>query len=103
MPLKRVQRLAKIIDASFKDAGRARRLSRSPKAQQEIVNDRRGALSQFATVKDALKDRERAARAARASRGAAKEASGPGKPAAGRGAATSRKPAPPKAGRQSRG
>ncbi len=74
MPLKKVKRFAKIVDASFKDAGRARRLSRSPKAQQEIMKDRRGALSQFTTVKDALKDRERTAKAKAAKTARAKTA-----------------------------
>ena len=74
MSLKKVKRFAKIVDASFKDAGRARRLSRSPKAQQEIAKDRRGALSQFTTVRDALKDRERIAKAKAAKTARAKTA-----------------------------
>ena len=91
MPLKNVQRFAKIVDASFKDAGRARRLSRSPEAQQEIVKDRKSALSQFTTVKDALKDRERIAKAKA-------KAKAPPKSASGKNAAPSRKSAPPKNG-----
>ena len=85
MSLKKVKRFAKILDASFKDAGRARRLSRSPKAQLEIVKDRRGALSQFATVKDALKDRERIAKAKAATTAPAKSTRAKAAPAKNRG------------------
>ena len=97
MPLKNVQRFAKIVDASFKDAGRARRLSRSPEAQQEIVKDRKSALSQFTTVKDALKDRERIAKA----KGAAKSgtaATAKNATPSRKNATPSRKNAPPKNG-----
>lgn len=67
MPLKKqikgLKKLAQIVDSSAKDASRARKVSRSPKMQQEIATDRRRGLSNnFRTVRQALADRERAAK-----------------------------------------
>jgi hypothetical protein len=63
MPLKKqlagLKRLAEIVDTSAKDASRARKVSRSPKMQQEIATDRRTGLSKnFKTVRQAIADRE---------------------------------------------
>jgi hypothetical protein len=66
MPLKKplagLKRFAQIVDTSAKDASRARKVSRSPKMQQEISADRRGGLSKnFGTVRQAIADRGGAA------------------------------------------
>jgi hypothetical protein len=66
MPLKKglksLRKLVEIVDASSKDASRARKVSRSPKMQQEISADRRTALSgNFKTVRQAISDRDRIA------------------------------------------
>jgi len=68
MPLKKqlagLKRIAEIVDASAKDASRARKVSRSPKTQQEISADRRRGLAKnFKTVRQALADRDKAAKA----------------------------------------
>ena len=67
MPLKKqlrgLKKLAQIVDSSAKDASRARKVSRSPKMQEEIATDRRKGLARnFRTVRQALADRERAAK-----------------------------------------
>ena len=67
MPIKRglkgLKKLAQIVDTSAKDASRARKVSRSPKLQREIADDRRKGLSKnFGTVRQALADRERIAK-----------------------------------------
>jgi predicted RecB family nuclease len=63
MPLKKqlagLKRFAEIVDTSSKDASRARKVSRSPKMQQEISADRRTALSKnFGTVRQAIAERD---------------------------------------------
>jgi hypothetical protein len=63
MPLKKqlagLKRFAEIVDASAKDASRARKVSRSPKMQQEISADRRKGLAKnFKTVRQAIADRD---------------------------------------------
>ena len=63
MPLKKtlkdLKTYAEIFDASSKDASRARKVSRSPKMQQEISADRRTALAgNFKTVRRAIADRD---------------------------------------------
>lgn len=68
MPLKRglksLKKLAEIVDTSAKDASRARKVSRSPKMQQEISSDRRTALSgNFKTVRQAIADRDKITKA----------------------------------------
>ncbi|HLZ48239.1 MAG TPA: hypothetical protein VKR80_06265 [Candidatus Limnocylindria bacterium] len=67
MPLKKqlrdLKKLAQIVDTSAKDASRARKVSRSPKMQEEIAADRRTGLAKnFRTVRQALADRESAAK-----------------------------------------
>ena len=62
--LKKIKKFVEIVDTSAKDASRARKVSRSPRMQQEIAEDRRGALSgNFKTVRQALADREKIAKA----------------------------------------
>lgn len=56
MPLRK---LARIVEDAQKDAALARRTSNDPDFQKKIQKDRRGTLSKFATVKAALRDRER--------------------------------------------
>jgi hypothetical protein len=65
MPLKKqlagLKRFAEIVDTSSKDASRARKVSRSPRMQQEISADRRTGLSKnFKTVRQAIADRDTA-------------------------------------------
>ncbi|HEX6062296.1 MAG TPA: hypothetical protein VF001_09535 [Candidatus Limnocylindria bacterium] len=67
MPLKKqlagLKRFASIIDVSAKDASRARKVSRSPKMQQEIIDDRRTALAKnFGTVRQSLAERDKIAK-----------------------------------------
>ncbi|HEY8732125.1 MAG TPA: hypothetical protein VIN69_09140 [Candidatus Limnocylindria bacterium] len=64
MPLKKqlanLKRFAQIVDTSSKDASRARKVSRSPKMQQEISANRRAGLSKnFKTVRQAIVDRDK--------------------------------------------
>jgi hypothetical protein len=56
MPLKKI---AKIVDDAQRDAALARRTANDPDFQKKVQKDRRGTLSRFATVKRALRDRER--------------------------------------------
>jgi hypothetical protein len=68
MPLKKqlagLKRFAEIVDTSAKDASRARKVSRSPKMQQEIsANRRKGLTKNFKTVRQAIADRDKAAKA----------------------------------------
>jgi len=59
-----LKRIAEIVDSSAKDASRARKVARSPKMQQEIAADRRkGLAANFRTVRAAIADRERIAKA----------------------------------------
>ena len=67
MPLKKqlagLKRFANIVDVSAKDASRARKVSRSPKMQQEITEDRRTALAKnFGTVRQSLAERDKIAK-----------------------------------------
>ena len=67
MPLKKqlagLKRFATIVDTSAKDASRARKVSRSPKMQQEITDDRRTALAKnFGTVRQSLAERDKIAK-----------------------------------------
>ena len=67
MPLKKqlagLKRFADIVDVSSKDASRARKVSRSPKMQQEIADDRRTALAKnFGTVRQSLAERDKIAK-----------------------------------------
>jgi hypothetical protein len=67
MPLKKqlagLKRFADIVETSSKDASRARKVSRSPKMQQEITDDRRTALAKnFGTVRQSLAERDKIAK-----------------------------------------
>lgn len=59
MPLKKI---ARIVNAAYKDADHARKTSTSPEFRKAVTKDRRGTLSEFRTVKHALADRERIAK-----------------------------------------
>lgn len=54
-----VRKIAKIIDEARRDSLLARQSATDPSFQRSVQKDRRGTLSRFATVKSALKDRER--------------------------------------------
>jgi hypothetical protein len=67
MPFKKqlagLKRFAEIVDVSSKDASRARKVSRSPKMQQEISEDRRTGLAKnFGTVRQAIAERDKIAK-----------------------------------------
>ncbi len=57
MPLRKLKRVAKIVDAAMRDAARAQAIDPAFRENQQI--DRRGELSKFKTVQHALADRER--------------------------------------------
>jgi len=59
MSLKKIQRVAKILDAAMRDGARARSQATDPAFRENVQKDRRGELSKFKTVQDALADRER--------------------------------------------
>ncbi|HEY6203976.1 MAG TPA: hypothetical protein VI056_13165 [Candidatus Limnocylindria bacterium] len=59
MPLRKIKRVAKIVDAAMRDATRARSQSTDPSFRENVQKDRRGELSKFKTVQHALADRER--------------------------------------------
>jgi hypothetical protein len=59
MPLRKLQRVAKIVDAAMRDGARARSQSTDPAFRENVRKDRRRELSKFKTVQHALKDRER--------------------------------------------
>lgn len=59
MPLRKIKRVAKIVDAAMRDATRARSQSTDPAFRENVQKDRRGELSKFKTVQHALADRER--------------------------------------------
>lgn len=56
MPLKKI---AKIVGDAQRDAALARRTANDPDFQKKVQKDRRGTLSRFATVRAALRDRDR--------------------------------------------
>jgi hypothetical protein len=58
-----IRKIARIVNAAYKDADLARRTSHSPEFRKAVTKDRRGALSEYRTVKHALRDRERLAAA----------------------------------------
>ncbi len=60
MPLRKI---ARIVRAAHTDAELARRTSHSPGFRKAVTKDRRAALSEFTTVKHALRDREHLAAA----------------------------------------
>ncbi len=57
MPLRKLKRVAKIVDAAMRDAARAQ--ATDPAFRENQQKDRRGELSKFKTVQHALADRER--------------------------------------------
>lgn len=54
-----LKKIARIVRAAQTDADLARRSSHSPEFRKAVTKDRRGALSEYTTVKHALRDRER--------------------------------------------
>jgi hypothetical protein len=52
-----VRKIAKTIDAAFRDAGKARDAHTSPQFRKDVQKDRRGTLRKFDTVEQALQDR----------------------------------------------
>ena len=55
MPLRK---LARIVRAANTDAELARRTAHSPEFRKAVAKDRRSALSEYTTVKHALRDRK---------------------------------------------
>jgi hypothetical protein len=68
VPLRKLKRVAKIVDAAMRDGARARSQATDPAFRENIQKDRRAELSKFKTVQHALADRARIekARATRA-------------------------------------
>ena len=58
MPLRKLRRVAKIVDAAMRDGARARSQATDPAFRENVQTDRRGELSKFKTVQHALADRE---------------------------------------------
>ena len=54
-----IRKIARTIDAAFRDASRARDAHTSPKFRKDVQADRRGTLRKFETVEHALQDREK--------------------------------------------
>jgi hypothetical protein len=54
-----VRKIARIVDTAMKDADLARRRASDPQFRRAVQKDRRGALSEFKTVRQALRDRAR--------------------------------------------
>jgi hypothetical protein len=59
MPIRKIKRVAKILDAAMRDGARARSQATDPAFRDGVQNDRRAELSKFKTVQHALADRER--------------------------------------------
>ena len=59
MPLRKLKRVARIVDAAIRDGARARSQATDPVFRENVQKDRRGELSKFKTVQHALADRER--------------------------------------------
>ena len=57
MPLRKLKKVARIVDAAMRDAARAQ--ATDPAFRENQQTDRRGELSKFKTVQHALADRER--------------------------------------------
>jgi hypothetical protein len=77
MPLRKLKKVANIVDAAIRDGARARSQATDPAFRERVQTDRRGELSKFKTVQHALADRERiekgkATRAASATKAKAK-------------------------------
>jgi len=58
MPLRKLKKAAKIVDAAMRDGARARTHATDPAFRENVQKDRRGELSKFKTVQHALADRE---------------------------------------------
>jgi hypothetical protein len=58
-----IRKIARIVRAAAADANIARSTAHSPQFRKAVTKDRRSALSEFTTVKHALRDRERIAAA----------------------------------------
>jgi hypothetical protein len=59
MPLRKLKKVVKIVDAAMRDGARARSQATDPAFRENVQKDRRGELSKFKTVQHALADRER--------------------------------------------
>ena len=59
MPLRKLKRVAKIVDAAMRDGARARAQATDPTFRENVQKDRRAELSKFKTVQHALADRAR--------------------------------------------
>jgi len=59
MPLRKINVVAKIVDAALRDGARARSQATDPVFRDNVQKDRRAELSKFKTVQHALADRER--------------------------------------------
>lgn len=93
-----LRRIARLVRTANTDAELARRTAHSPEFRKAVTKDRRSALSEYATVKHALRDREKILAAAAAPKGsgtAAASGKGRGEKASGK-KASSRKKAGPK-------
>jgi len=55
-----IRKIAKIVDAAFKDGAAARRAAQSPKWARAQQKDRRGTLRKFETVEQTIQERDRA-------------------------------------------
>ena len=53
-----VRKIAKIVNAAFKDGAAARRAASSPKWAREQQKDRRGTLRKFETVEQTIQERD---------------------------------------------
>jgi len=58
-----IRKIAKIVDAAFKDGAAARRAAQSPKWARAQQKDRRGTLRKFETVEQTIQERDRPAKA----------------------------------------
>lgn len=58
-----IRKYVGIVRAAGRDAALARSTSHTPQFQKAVTKDRRSALSEYATVKQALRDRARLAAA----------------------------------------
>lgn len=75
-----LRKIARIVRTAGTDAEIARSRAHSPEFRRAVTKDRRSTLSEFTTVKDALRDRERIQAAkTRAKVVAPKKATGKGK------------------------
>jgi hypothetical protein len=59
VPLRKLKKVAKIVDAAMRDGARARSQATDPAFRENVQKDRRRELSKFKTVQHALADRER--------------------------------------------